>query len=244
MNDIEIYRKETPPLTVGDLARELDILAPLVEQWLRCGNEHCSRELFQQVARRLHPHLMKTLVMIAQKQTAAILDARKKTTLTFLGSIAVCGSPDSELKHWTDVFISDDLTPLLRRVSLSPESVEFHAVSWAGCASITCAGCDSWDEDKKNWVWHACEGDAAAPQLHSNVLPRLPLRLDTGASLKVPDWIRHIEYVTPDSLLAALDRTGNCTLDENEKESILALLKNAGANLNPLWSLLREDEWE
>lgn len=245
MHEIEVFRKEIPPIKVADLAEELEVLAALVDRWLHCtGREDCEA-VHREVIARLSPNLMKTLVMIAQKQTAGILDKRRRTTLTYLGRVHVHGVLRRDCLQWVDVLLTDDATPLLRRVAVSPAGLGLHAATWAGCASLHCAHTDRWDKERKIWRWDTAGGETATVRLREQALPRIPLRMNRGDTLAVPDWHRHLEYTALAALLHALDQFGEGGLHDEERAAIVDLLKEAGADLNPLWThLLREGEWE
>ncbi len=244
MNKIEVYRKETPPIAVRDLVCELDQLAVLIDQWERCKDVRSGNRVFSEITGRLHPNLVKALVMIAQKQTDAILAKRKTVTVTFLGRVRIHNEAKHHFLQWLDVFVSEERIPLLRRVAISPEGMNFYALSWAGWASISCAHPDLWDKDKLRWRWDSAEGEKSADILRDGVLPRIPLRMAENDSVEVAEWPKHLEFTSVKTLLDAVDRFGEGRLHELEKAEALALLKNADADLNPLWShLLREGEW-
>jgi hypothetical protein len=243
MNEIEIIRKEIPPITVSDLASELEVLSELADRWLKGGSGEEGAEAFRQIIAHLHPRLLKALVMIAQKETSSILKTRKKTTLTCLGAVAIHGSGAVPGRKWVDVFIAEDRTPLLRRVEVSAEGLSFHGVSWAGWATISCTRLESWNPEKKFWTWDSAAGDEAVGLLRDKVLPRLPLRVAVNAACAVPDWPRHLEFVSVQSLLRAVDSLGEGEMGEAGRARVVDLLEAANADLNPLWThLLRENE--
>ena len=244
-HEVEVFKKETPPIAVSDLACELEQLALLVDQWVECKDVRSGNRVFQEITSLLHPNLMKALVMIARKQTTAILDNRKRITLTYLGRVRIHNAAKRHFLQWLDVFVSEDRVPLLRRVAISPEGMNFYAVSWAGWASIGCAHPDLWDKEKKAWRWDSANGDTSTNLLRDGVLPRIPLRLQENESIEVADWPRHLEFTSANALLDAVDRFGEGGLHELEKAEALALLDNADADLNPLWAhLLRDGEWD
>lgn len=237
MNEIEIIRKETPPIAVSDLASELELLSILADRWMAGGTSDAGTEAFRQIASRLHPRLLKALVLIAQKETSSILKNRKRTTLTCLGTIPLA----HDGQQWLDVLVARDHTPLLRRVEISDEGICFHGATWSGIASITCAHPDCWDAGKHLWNWDSADGASPVALLRDKVLPRLPLHMEAHETLQVPDWHRHLEFVSPQSLLRALDERGERPLGAPEKAWALTLLEAAEADLNPLWSHL---DWE
>lgn len=243
MNEIEVIRKETPPITVSDLASELEVLAELADRWLKGGDSEEGAEAFRQIVTRLHPRLLKALVMIAQKETSSILRSRKRTVLTYLGAVSLPDAGSKPGRRWVDVYVAEDRTPLLRRVEVSGEGLSFHGVSWAGWASISCAKLEHWSPEKKLWTWDSAAGDEAVSLLRDKVLPRLPLRLAINDTWAVPDWPRHLEFVSIQSLLRAVDSLGEEPMGEAQKARVVALLEAANADLNPLWThLLRENE--
>lgn len=245
MNKIQVFKKETPPITVSDLERELETLSVLVDQWTNCTNVRSGNKLFREITARLHPNLMKALVMIAQKQTGSILKSRNKVTLTNLGRVRIHSAAIIHFLQWLDVLVAEDGTPFLRRVAVSPDGIDFFAITWSGCASIRCANTDRWDDAKKVWEWDSADGDSSTKLLRDSVLPYIPLRMEKEASLVVSDWDRHLEFASMNTLLQAVDRFGEGELHELEKAEVLKLLQDAKADLNPLWShLLHADEWE
>jgi hypothetical protein len=212
---------------------------------MNCGNAHGYNQMRQAVAGRLHPNLLKALVMIAQKQTRVILDTRKKTSLIHLGRVHIHRSTQKNIPQWLDVLVSEDRTPLLRRVTVSREALDFHAISWTGWASIRCANTDCWDKEKEVWSWGSAESNASTNLLHDSVLPHIPFHMEKNDSVVVPDWPRHLELSSSNSLLCAVDHLGEGPLHEIEKARVLALLDRANADMNPLWSYyLRDGEWE
>lgn len=241
MNEIEIIRKEKPPIAVSDLAGELEILSILADRWMEGGTTEAGTEAFRQIAARLHPRLLKALVLIAQKETSSALKNRKRTTLTCLGTVPISRGGASDKRQWLDVLVTQDHTPLLRRVEIVDEGISFHAATWAGIASITCAHADCWDAEKRLWAWDSADGASAVALLRDKVLPRLPLHMAAHEILQIPDWHRHLEYISPQSLLRALDNCGGHPLSAHEKAWALTLLEAADADLNPLWSHL---DWE
>ncbi len=245
MNKIKVLKKETPPIAVSDLQCELETLAVLVDQWTGCTNVRSGNKLFREITARLHPKLMKALVMIAQKQTGTILKSRTKVSLTNLGRVRIHSAAIKHFLQWLDVLVAEDGTPFLRRVAVSPDGIDFFAITWAGCASIRCINTDRWDEEKRVWEWDSADCDAATKSLRDSVLPHIPLRMEKDESLLVSDWARHLEFSSTNTLLQAVDRFGEGDLHEIEKAEVLQLLKSANADLNPLWShLLRDGEWE
>jgi hypothetical protein len=245
MNKIEVFRKETPPIAVRDLVCELDQLSVLIDQWERCKDVRSGNQVSSEISRRLHPNLVKALVMIARKQTTAILENRKKVALAFLGRVRIHNEAKHHFLQWLDVFVSEKRIPLLRRVAISPDGMTFSAVTWAGWASISCAHPDLWDKERGIWRWDSAEGEKSTDALRDGVLPRIPLRMAEDDSVEVAEWPKHLEFTSVKALLDAVDRFGEGRLHELEKAEALALLKNADADLNPLWShLLREGEWE
>lgn len=245
MNKIEVIRKETPPIAVRDLVCELDQLTVLLDQWERCKDVRSGNRVFNEITGRLHPNLMRALVMIAQKQTNAILGNRKRVALTFLGRVRIHNEAKHHFLQWLDVFVSEERIPLLRRVAISPQGMNFYALTWSGWASISCAHPDLWDKERKIWRWDSAEGDTSANLLRDGVLPRIPLRMQENETCEVAVWPKHLEFTSVKSLLEAVDRFGEGRLHELEKAEALALLEKADSDLNPLWShLLREGEWE
>ncbi len=241
MNEIEVFRKEIPPITVQELARELEALGPLVECWMRFHGTPAGEDAFGKIVGRLRPDLMKALVMIARKETESIRRTRKSVELTQLGRVLLAGAG----RQWVDVLLTGDRTPLLRRVALGAGGVRFHAVTWSGCAALQCAGIDCWNEERRIWLWDSADGDESVERLRDRVLPRLPLHLQAGQTFTVPDWHRHLSFVSAPTLLRALDAVETAALGERTEAAILALLEEAGADLNPLWShYLDGGEWE
>lgn len=245
MSKYEILRKETPPIAVRDLACELDQLNILLDQWEKCGDVRSGNQVAGEISRRLHPNLVKALVMIAKKQTDSILEGRRRVALAYLGRVRIHNEAKWNFLQWLDVFVREDRIPLLRRVGISPEGMTFSAVTWAGWATISCAHPDLWDKERKIWRWDSAEGEVAADALRDGVLPRIPLRMEMGDTCEVADWPRHLEFNTTNALLDAVDRFGEGRLHELERAEALSLLNLAQADLNPLWShMLRDGEWE
>lgn len=245
MKKFQILKKETPPLTVRELESELETLAVLVDQWSTCTNAHTDVMLFDEITSRLRPDLMKALIMIAQKQTSSIIKKRNKVALTNLGRVRIHSAAIKHFLQWLDVLVADDGTPLLRRVAISPDGIDFFAITWAGCASIRCVNTDRWDTEKQVWLWDSAESDAATELLRDGVLPFIPLQLGNHQTVSVSDWNRHLEFYSVNTLMQAIDRFGEGALHELERAEVLSLLEAANADMNPLWShMLREDEWE
>ncbi len=245
MNKIQVLKKEIPPITVRELENELETLAVLVDQWASCTSVRSGNKMFREVTARLRPDLMKALIMIAKKQTGAILKNRSRVALTNLGRVRIHSAAITHFLQWLDVLVDEDGTPLLRRVAVSPEGIDFYAITWAGCASIRCVNTDRWDNERNVWVWDSAESDAATQLLRDGVLPYIPLRVEKNESVMVADWNRHLEFASVNTLLQAVDRFGEGGLHEIERAEVMDLLKGANADLNPLWShLLREGEQE
>ncbi len=107
MSNIQIFKKEVPPMSVRDLQCELKTLSVLVEEWADCRRSGSSTQLFKRITARLSPDLMKALVMIAQKQTSSILKNREKVWLTYLGRVRLYGVTVKHFMQWVDVMITD-----------------------------------------------------------------------------------------------------------------------------------------
>lgn len=245
MNKIQVLKKETPPITVRDLERELETLAQLVDQWSSCTSVRSGNKVFREITARLRPNLMKALIMIAQKQTGTILKSRSKVTLTNLGRVRIHSAAIKHFLQWLDVLVAEDGTPFLRRVAVSPDGIDFYAITWAGCAAIRCVNTDRWDGEKNVWEWDSADSDAATRLMRDGVLPYIPLRMEKNETVRVADWNRHLEFVSINTLMQAVDRFGEGGLHEIEQAEVMGLLKGASADLNPLWShLLREGEWD
>lgn len=245
MNKIQVLKKETPPITVRDLERELETLARLVDQWSNCTSVRSGNKVFREITAHLRPNLMKALVMIAQKQTGAILKSRSKVTLTNLGRVRIHSAAIKHFLQWLDVLVAEDGTPFLRRVAVSPDGIDFYAITWAGCAAIRCANTDRWDDERSVWEWDSADGDGATQLLRDGVLPYIPLRMEKNETVRVADWNRHLEFASVNTLMQAVDRFGEGGLHEIEQAEVLSLLDEAKADINPLWShLLREGEWD
>jgi len=241
MDNIQIFKKELPPISVRDLECELAALSTLVDEWTQCDRVSRSATLFQEITTRLHPNLMKALVMIAKKQTTSILRNREKVSLTNLGRVRLYGVAKKHFMQWVDVLVAGDGTPLLRRVALSPEGMEFYLITWAGCVSISCVDTDRWDCKKKVWVWDSADSEESSKRMRDGVLPYLPLHMTKHETIDVFDWHRHLEFSSMTSLFQALDGVGEGRLHEIEKNEVLKLLKEAQADMNPLWSHLARD---
>lgn len=244
-NKIQVLKKETPPIAVRDLDHELKTLAVLVEQWSNCTSVRSGNKVFREITARLRPNLMKALIMIAQKQTGSILKNRTKVTLTNLGRVRIHSAAIKHFLQWLDVLVAEDGTPFLRRVAVSPDGIDFYAITWAGCAAIRCVNTDRWDSERNVWAWDSADGDAATELLRDGVLPYIPLRMEKNETVSVSEWNRHLEFVSANGLMQAVDRFGEGGLHEIEQAEVMKLLEGANADLNPLWShLLREAEWD
>lgn len=236
MDNVQVFRKEVPPISVRELESELETLSALVDEWSDSAQVRPSDELFNAITTRLHPNLMKALVMIARKQTSSILAKRKQVALINLGRVRIHNGARKYFMQWVDVMVTEDGTPFLRRVALSSDGIEFHALTWAGYATISCLDTDRWDIKKKVWLWDAADCDVSAKLLRDGVLPYLPLHMTRHESLDVFEWDRHLEFVSMTALFHALDSVGEGGLHEIEREEVLKLLKEAQADTNPLWS--------
>lgn len=245
MANVQVFRKEVPPISVRDLESELNALSSLVEEWTSCSAARARDQLFRKITARLKPDLMKALVMIAQKQTSAILKNREKVRLSFLGRVRLYGFTQRHFMQWVDVLIADDGTPLLRRVALSEEGMEFYSFTWAGCTSIMCTDTERWDYARKVWVWDSAATEESSVVRRDGVLPFLPLHMSRYEQFEVYDWERHLQYSSMSALFQAIDRVGKGAMDQLEKSEVLDLLKDAQADMNPLWShLAREAEYD
>lgn len=245
MANVQIFKKEVPPISVHALESELSTLASLVEDWSRCSAVRVKDQLFKKITARLHPDLLKALVMIAQKQTSAILKNREKATVTFLGRVRLYGFTQRHFMQWVDVLITEDGTPVLRRVSLSEDGMEFYSFTWAGCTSITCTDTERWDYARKIWVWDSAGTEESSIVRRDGVLPHLPLHMSRYDQFEVYDWERHLQYSSMTALFQAIDRVGKGAMDQLEKNEVLDLLNDAQADMNPLWShWAREAEYD
>ena len=245
MGNVQVFKKEVPPLSVRDLDWELNSLSTLIDEWGNCQKSGAREQLFSKVTARLHPKLMKALVMIAQKQTSAILKNREKVRLSYLGRVRLYGVTEKHFMQWIDVLIAEDGTPLLRRVALSEEGMEFFSFTWAGCTSLTCADTERWDHARKVWIWDSAGTEELTTMRRDGVLPFLPLQMCRYDQFEVFDWERHLEYPSLSALLQAVDRVGKGSMDAIERNEVLMLLAEAQADTNPLWShLAREAEFD
>lgn len=245
MDKVQIFKKEVPPISVRELECELESLSVLVDQWSSSDQASKSDTLFDEITTRLHPNLLKALVMIAKKQTTTIALSRKKITLVYLGRVRIYGVAKKHFMQWVDVLVTEDGTPFLRRVAVSPEGIGFHSITWAGCATISCVDTDRWDCKKKVWVWDSADGDPSARVIRDGVLPYLPLHMTRHEEIPVLDWNRQLELVSIRALFDALDAVGEGRLHEIEKEEVLRLLSEAQADVNPLWAhWARDGEYE
>lgn len=238
MANVQVFRKEVPPISVRALESELTTLSSLVEEWVSCRAVRARERAFKKITARLHPDLMKSLVMIAQKQTSAILKSREKLRLSFLGRVRLYGFTKRHFMQWVDVLIAEDGTPFLRRVSLSEEGMEFYSFTWAGCTSITCADTQCWDDNRDVWLWDSASTEESTMIRRDGVLPYLPLHMERYDQFEVFDWERHLQYSSMAALFMAVDRVGKGSMDDLEKEAVLRLLNEAQADMNPVWSQL------
>lgn len=241
MSNIQIFKKEVPPMSVRDLQCELNTLSALVEEWADSRRSGSGNQLFRRITARLSPDLMKALVMIAQKQTRSILKNREKVWLNYLGRVRLYGVTLKHFMQWVDVMVTDDGTPFLRRVAVSEEGMEFFSFTWAGCTSMTCADTERWDYNRKVWMWDSANVEEMSALRRDGVLPHLPLQMVKYDRVEVFDWERHLDYPSMSALFQAIDRVGKGAMEPIEKEEILRLLNDAQADTNPLWAHLARD---
>lgn len=245
MSNIQIFRKEVPPISVRELEGELDALAPLIDEWSHCERPQARELLFKRISARLHPNLVKALVMIARKQTNTMLKNREVVKLTQLGRVRLYAATQRHFMEWVDVMITEDGTPFLRRVALSEEGMSFHSFTWAGCTHLTCADTSQWDAARKLWHWDSAGTEELTTIRRDGVLPYLPLHMGRFEQFEVYDWERHLSYSSVTALLAAVDRVGKGKMDSLERAEVLRLLTDAQADMNPLWShIARADEFD
>jgi hypothetical protein len=244
-SSIQVFRKEVPPLSVRDLEGELNALSPLLDEWAQCEGSQTRDLLFKKISRRLHPNLVKSLVMIARKQTSSILKNREMVQLTYLGRVRLFGVTLRHFMEWVDVMIAEDGTPFLRRVALSEEGMEFFSFTWAGCTHMTCSDTAQWDMKRAVWNWDSSGTEELATIRRDGVLPYLPLHMMLHQQFEVYDWERLLHYSSANALLDAVDRVGKGKADPLERNEILRLLTEAQADMNPLWAhLARAEEYD
>jgi hypothetical protein len=245
MSNVQVFRREVPPISVRDLDGELDTLSELIDAWANCDQASRRDQLFRRLSARLNPKLMKALVMIAQKQTRSLLKNREKVRLAFLGRVRLFGVTERHFMQWIDVLVAEDGTPLLRRVALSEGGMEFYSFTWAGCTSLACVDTERWDSTRKQWIWDSAGTEEVTTLRRDGVLPYLPLHMSRYEQFEVFDWERQLAYSSMTALLQAVDRVGKGTMDAIERAEILKLLTDAQADMNPLWShLAREAEFD
>jgi hypothetical protein len=234
MTSVQIFKKEVPPLSVRALHGELNTLSSLIDDWSSCDRPQLREQLTRKIRESMHPDLVKALVMIARKETSAILKNREKVRLCYLGRVRLFGVTERHFMQWIDVLVTEDGTPFLRRVSLSEDGMEFYAFTWAGCTSLTCADTERWDEGRKIWLWDSAGTEEVTAMRRDGVLPYLPLEMSRYDQFEVYDWERHLIFPTFNELLEAVDRVGKGHMDAIERDCVLRLLMGVQADMNPL----------